>query len=151
MYYNWLISAHDEGEVKLQVACDGFIVSQSVIFKYKANPNKKETETQSSQVIITQNQTSLQQQILLPNQSMDFITSGAAASACGKTGGGGGTSFENIDPLVALGKDDLKYRLLNKLEQLGICSLEDMQQMYKVSYIYSFIWQILYVLILYEF
>ena len=195
------VAQEKEGDVELQVACDGYIVSESVIFKYKSNPMKKPvndgtmdhaaintatnmnhaarsvTESESNLVNCLTNamicnaantnqqqsqqqqqQQHIQQQLTIPNTSqqplsMDFTSSkpGENSQLSGfeklfesqvhNVSGGakeGGLLLgvrKEDDPLVGLGKDDPKYRLLNKLEELGICSIEDMQQMYKVNYL----------------
>ena len=171
----------------MQVACDGYIVSQSVIFNYKANPIKKpvnhatvtetesnldhattaaiDTTTTTTNITTTicnanTNNQQLKEPILgaitsgvpITSQSqqlsMDFAlcsknqTDGGdmnnvfdrffAESLHGVVSGGVGT-LSGGTPLVGIDNNDLKYRLLNKLEELGICSIEDMQQMYKVN------------------
>jgi len=38
-----MISAHEAGIVSLQVSCDGDVISDAVIFEYKNNPNKRDS------------------------------------------------------------------------------------------------------------
>lgn len=168
----------------MQVACDGYIVSQSVIFNYKANPIKKpvnhatvtETETNldhatTDDTTATTNITtticnantnhqqlkepihvSMSSDVPITSQShqlsMDFasclknqINGGQInnvfdrffAESLNVVGSAGVGAPTSAAPLVGVDNNDLKYRLLNKLEELGICSIEDMQQMYKVN------------------
>lgn len=44
MYFN-IFSAHEAGLVTLQVACEGFVISNSVMFEYKLPPHEEGSAT----------------------------------------------------------------------------------------------------------